>query len=246
MCDLTLIASSGESSTSSSVELTEEQRLKDAETRWIGQVRAGRVRNVNGSEAFELMLDGWILLDVRPPTESQLVPINSAVAVPIFTPDTAMNPGSLLKQLSAFALGGWWLGGTHMVANTAFVEEVQSMVPRDARLVVGCQKGLRSLAACELLSRAGYRDIAWVNGGFDATSQGDLPTNGVDLRLAGVGGLSAVVGWTEVQQDEARADKGKSKGFRLEGVFKLLGVFLAADLLLFLYLTTGGRLPWGS
>lgn len=40
-------SSSGESSTSSSVELTEEQRLKDAETRWIGQVRAGRVRSAH-------------------------------------------------------------------------------------------------------------------------------------------------------------------------------------------------------
>lgn len=77
-------------------------------------------------------------------------------------------------------------------------------------------------------------------------SKGDLPTYGVDLRLAGIGGLSSVVGWTEVQQEEARANKGKNKGFRLEGVFKLLGGFLAADLLLYIYLTAGGSVPWAS
>jgi hypothetical protein len=41
---------------------------------------------------------------------------------------------------------------------------------------VACQKGLRSLAAAEQLSRAGYSKLAWINGGFDTARPGDLPT----------------------------------------------------------------------
>jgi rhodanese-related sulfurtransferase len=45
-------------------------------------------------------------------------------------------------------------------------------VPKDTKVIVACQKGLRSLVACEQLSRAGYKDIAWINGGFDNSTAG--------------------------------------------------------------------------
>lgn len=61
--------------------------------------------------------------------------------------------------------------------------QVQGKVPKDAKVIVGCQKGLRSLAACEQLARVGYGQLAWINGGFDTAKPGDLPTtNGKDLR----------------------------------------------------------------
>lgn len=82
-------------------------------------------------------------------------------------------------------------------------------------MIVACQKGLRSLAACEQLSRAGFTDIAWVNGGFDNSRPGDVPTKGdEDIRLAGVGGVSSILGWTEVQQETGGA-KGSAKSVLL-------------------------------
>ncbi len=64
----------------------------------------------------------------------------------------------------------------------------------------------RSLAACEQLSRAGYPTLAWINGGFDTAQKGDLAAVGdVDLRLGGIGGMSEVLGWTEVQRDVKRS-----------------------------------------
>lgn len=66
---------------------------------------------------------------------------------------------------------------------------MREKVPLDANVVVGCQRGLRSLAACEQLSRAGYGRLAWVNGGFDTAVEGDLPTqpDNTDIRW-GLGG----------------------------------------------------------
>lgn len=59
----------------------------------------------------------------------------------------------------------------------------------------------RSLAACEQLSRAGYTKLAWINGGFDMCKKKELPTvDGKDIRYGGIGGLSEVLGWTEVRR----------------------------------------------
>lgn len=65
----------------------------------------------------------------------------------------------------------------------------------------------RSLAACEQLSRAGYPTLAWINGGFDTAQKGDLPAEeDKDLRLGGIGGVSELLGWTEVQRDVQRSE----------------------------------------
>jgi rhodanese-related sulfurtransferase len=121
------------------------------------------------------MRQGWVLLDVRPPTEVAKVAIDGAVAVPLFVDDPSWAPPSLVKKAAVAAMGGVWLGGGHMVPNDDFLPAVSAAVPRDARVVVGCQKGLRSLAAAEQLSNAGYTTLAWLNGGFDAAAPGDLP-----------------------------------------------------------------------
>lgn len=106
-----------------------------------------------------------------------------AIAVPLYLEDPSNGPASLLKKAATIGTGGWWLGGTHMIPNESFLAQVQAQVPKDARVVVACQKGLRSLSAAEQLSRAGYRSLAWINGGLDTARPGDLPTaNGRDVR----------------------------------------------------------------
>lgn len=40
-----------------------------------------------------------------------------SVHVPLFEVDDDMSPSGLLKQMSAFGMGGWWLGGQHMKPN---------------------------------------------------------------------------------------------------------------------------------
>ena len=44
--------------------------------------------------------------------------------------------------------------------------QVKEKVPVDAKVVVGCQKGLRSLAACEQLSRSGYSTVSMYGGAW--------------------------------------------------------------------------------
>ena len=79
----------------------------------------------------------------------------------------------------------------------------------------------RSLAACEQLSKAGYQEVAWINGGFDTAQKDDLPVaNASDLRFGGIGGLSEVLGWTDVQRQN-NSSEGFLGGF--QNVLKLVG-----------------------
>jgi rhodanese-related sulfurtransferase len=50
--------------------------------------------------------------------------------------------------------------------NPDFVAVVQRNFPPTTTLLVGCQSGVRSLRACQLLAEAGYTDVTNVEGGF--------------------------------------------------------------------------------
>jgi hypothetical protein len=44
--------------------------------------------------------------------------------VPLFVPDTATDAAAFIKKATDFAMGSWWLGGTHYVPNDGFLAEV--------------------------------------------------------------------------------------------------------------------------
>jgi len=60
-------------------------------------------------------------------------------------------------------------GGGPARPNEAFVDVVQRHIPQDIRILVGCQSGVRSQRAAELLANAGYKDVINVQGGFGGT-----------------------------------------------------------------------------
>ena len=69
--------------------------------------------------------------------------IEGAVTVPLFIVDEDPTLGTLIKKATAFGMGGWWEGGTHMKPNPNFLDDVQKKIPKDRKVVVACQKGLR-------------------------------------------------------------------------------------------------------
>ncbi|MBI2819013.1 MAG: rhodanese-like domain-containing protein [Acidobacteria bacterium] len=53
-----------------------------------------------------------------------------------------------------------------MTANPHFVEDVQKNFGKDAKLVCGCQRGVRSLKAAQTLLAAGFTNVCDMRGGF--------------------------------------------------------------------------------
>lgn len=87
--------------------------------------------------------NGWIYLDVRSVEEFGAGHPIGAWNVPV------MHRG---------AMG--------MTPNPDFLVVVSKSIPKDAKLIVGCASGMRSLRACELLSGAGYSQVVNCEGGF--------------------------------------------------------------------------------
>lgn len=102
-------------------------------------------RNVSPTEAKELLAGnaGAIYIDVRSIPEYESGHPAGAFNIPI---------------LHRHAVG--------MVPNPDFVRVVQAHFAADAKLLVGCQSGARSMRACEALAAAGFVDVANVTAGF--------------------------------------------------------------------------------
>jgi rhodanese-related sulfurtransferase len=214
--------------------VSEKDNMNEQIKRLEAQVTEGKVKAVNAAEVSNLLGNGWVLLDVRPLDEVAVGGVEGAVTVPLFVVDDDMSPGGILKQMSAFGMGGWWLGNKHMKLNTKFMGQVRSAIPTDSQVIVTCQKGLRSLSACESLANNGYAKNAWVSGGLDSAEPGDLKVKGTrDIRFAGNGGLSDVLGWTDAHR-KVNKDQGPLDGpFGI--VIKVAVGILFLDGMLFIY-----------
>jgi len=71
-----------------------------------------------------------------------------------------------------------WQAGHIADAAWAPLDHFNAALPdldREAPLAVHCKSGYRSMIACSLLERAGYRNLINVKGGFDAWQQSQLP-----------------------------------------------------------------------
>ncbi|XP_030531147.2 rhodanese-like domain-containing protein 11, chloroplastic isoform X1 [Rhodamnia argentea] len=209
------------------------KQMKDmaaARKRWDSLIREQKVKCLTPREAgYAIQLSDKTLLDVRPSVERNKAWVKGSTWIPIFDDNSGFDPGTLSRKMTSFVMGGWWSGAPTLSYNKQFLPSIEEKFPKDSDLIVACQKGLRSLAACELLYNAGYRSLFWVQGGLEASEEEDLPREGPQpLKFAGIGGVSEFLGWT----DQQRATAAK-EGWTYQLVFsaRLVGLFLVADAL---------------
>ncbi|PWA74012.1 rhodanese/Cell cycle control phosphatase superfamily protein [Artemisia annua] len=211
-------------------ELKQVKDMAAARKRWEALVREGKVKLLTPKEAgYAIQLSGKTLLDVRPSIEHEKAWVKGSTWIPIFDTDTEFDIGTLSRKVSSYMMGGWWSGVPTLSYNNQFVSKVTEKFPKDTDLIVACQKGLRSLAACEQLYNAGYRNLFWVQGGLEAAEEEDLEREGPQpFKFAGIGGLSEFLGWTDQQRAQAAKE---GWGYRLVFSARLIGVVIAADAL---------------
>uniref|UniRef100_A0A2P2M0K7 Uncharacterized protein MANES_06G111900 n=2 Tax=Rhizophora mucronata TaxID=61149 RepID=A0A2P2M0K7_RHIMU len=211
-------------------ELKQMRDMAAAKKRWDAMIREGKVKVLTPREAgYAIQLSNKTLLDVRPSIEHKKAWVKGSTWIPIFEVDDRLDPGTLSRKITTFMMGGWWSGVPTLSYNNQFLSMIKEKFSEDMNLIVACQKGLRSLAACELLYNAGYRNLFWVQGGLEAAKEEELVKEGPQpLKFAGLGGVSEFLGWTD-QQRAAAAKEGW--GYRLLFSARLVGVFLVADAL---------------
>jgi rhodanese-related sulfurtransferase len=125
-------------------------------------------------EAADLVTQGWIYLDVR--------------SIPEF--EEGHPTGALNVPLLHFQNG-------RMAPNADFRRVVEANLAKDAKIVVGCKAGGRSLQAATIMESAGYTSVVDMRGGFHGERDGF--------------GRASVPGWAaEGLPVSTAADPGKS------------------------------------
>ncbi|XP_066391631.1 rhodanese-like domain-containing protein 10 [Miscanthus floridulus] len=178
-------------------------RVRAQATSWAGGaealVRSGAVKAVRPRDAAEALgAEGFRLLDVRPEWERARASVRGSVHVPLFVGDDEMGPVTLLKKWVHLGYIGLWTGQGFTKMNDRFVEDVAAAVAdggsKDAKLLVACGEGLRSLIAVRMLHDDGYRNLAWLAGGFSKCADGDFADveGESKLQYATIGGASYI------------------------------------------------------
>ncbi|CAA7404848.1 unnamed protein product [Spirodela intermedia] len=208
------------------------KEMAAARRRWDALIREQKVMVLTPREAgYAIQLSDTALLDVRPSTERQKAWVNGSTWIPIFDVDNSLDFGTVSKKITSFTMGGWWSGVPTLVYDKDFISKVESKFPKESELVVVCQKGLRSIAACEQLYNAGYRNLFWVQGGLETAEEEDFQREGPQpFKLAGIGGVSEFFGWTD-QQRIVAAKEGW--GYRFTYTARLIGLIILVDALFF-------------
>lgn len=103
------------------------------------------IRQITPQEAHQLVGRGDTYIDVRTESEFAAGHPAGAINIPVVSPDPVTR---------------------QMTINPDFLPVVQAHVAREAQVVVGCQSGMRSQRAAELLTQAGYTNVANMQGGF--------------------------------------------------------------------------------
>jgi rhodanese-related sulfurtransferase len=103
------------------------------------------IRRISPAEAHALMRDeGYVYLDVRTQAEFAAGRPKGAVNIPVMVP-----------------------GPSGMVPSPDFVDACAQAFSRDAKLVLGCRSGQRSMRAAEALLGAGYTGLVEQRAGFE-------------------------------------------------------------------------------
>ncbi|KAI3941272.1 hypothetical protein MKW92_043176 [Papaver armeniacum] len=210
-------------------DLTKQMKeMNAAKKRWDALIREEKVKSLTPREAgYAIQLSYKTLLDVRPSFERNKAWVKGSTWIPIFDVDSKLDAGALSKKVTNFLLGGWWSGIPTLSYENQFISRVEQQFPKGTDLIVACQKGLRSLAACELLYKAGYENIFWVQGGLEAAEEEDFDREGPQpFKFAGIGGVSEFLGWTDQQRAAAAKD---GWGSRVIYSARLIGLFILAD-----------------
>jgi rhodanese-related sulfurtransferase len=110
-------------------------------------------KSISVQEAHQQQQSGSTYLDVRSVPEFERGHPEGAYNVPLLHLDPATR---------------------QMIPNPDFLPVVKGNFPADAKLVIGCQAGARSMKACEALAAAGYTDVTNVAGGYGGSPRGEI------------------------------------------------------------------------
>jgi rhodanese-related sulfurtransferase len=106
------------------------------------------MQHASVTDASALQADGYVYVDVRSTNEFGGGHPAGAVNVPLIEPDPDTGQPT---------------------PNVDFARVLEAAFGKDAKLLIGCQVGGRSMRAAQMLEAMGFTDVTNVRGGFGGT-----------------------------------------------------------------------------
>lgn len=137
---------------------------------------------------------GYKLVDVRDPSQFDRAHIKGSTHIPFFVPNNDNDPGTIVKRAAHSGFAGALYGLAFTKPNPEFSSTFQKIIPeKDAKLLLVCQEGLRSVPAAELLEGYGYSNLAVLTQGLNKVAPGTFEKEGTrELQEAGKGGFVSI------------------------------------------------------
>eukprot|EP00471_Norrisiella_sphaerica_P003837 CAMPEP_0184479748 /NCGR_PEP_ID=MMETSP0113_2-20130426/1349_1 /TAXON_ID=91329 /ORGANISM="Norrisiella sphaerica, Strain BC52" /LENGTH=269 /DNA_ID=CAMNT_0026857889 /DNA_START=88 /DNA_END=897 /DNA_ORIENTATION=- len=137
-----------------------------------------KARGVYGDELQAYIDDGFVIIDVRPAYERERIRPAGSVHVPLIKEREGLDVMSVARRWSNSIYAGH---SRDLERNDNFVADVQTEYPADAKIVLACGEGLRSLVASDYLNNAGYQNVLWLAGGMQKVPKGVFTNEGTDV-----------------------------------------------------------------
>ncbi|XP_052303359.1 rhodanese-like domain-containing protein 11, chloroplastic isoform X2 [Populus trichocarpa] len=174
-------------------ELKQMRDMAAAKKRWDALIREGKVKILTPREAgYAIQLSNKPLLDVRPSVERKKAWVKASTWIPIFEADDNFDAGTVTRKVTNFVMGGWWSGMPTLSYDKQFLSKVEEKFPKDADLIVACQRGLRILSV-KVLSPLSLLELA----GFLNSWAGQISKGLLLPKKVGVIAYCSLLVWLE-------------------------------------------------
>jgi rhodanese-related sulfurtransferase len=161
----------------------------------VGQAVA-EVQFVNPQDAKKLVDEtGYTIVDIRDQVQYERAHIPTAVHVPYYIRNDDMDIGTIIKRQAHNNFAGLFYGLAFTKENPNFNSTITEKFPKDSKLLLVCNEGLRSGYASDRLEDLGYENVAYIARGLQIVEPGIFPKEGkVELKDAGKGGVVEIQG----------------------------------------------------
>mmetsp|Transcript_20341 Transcript_20341/g.24388 ORF Transcript_20341/g.24388 Transcript_20341/m.24388 type:complete len:313 (+) Transcript_20341:146-1084(+) len=124
-----------------------------------------KVKQVFAEDMEEAVGSGFQVLDIRPTFEHRLAHIEGSIHCPFWM--DAKKVKKTAKKSLGIMIGGSMSPSGATCSNVNFMEDLAALgVKKDAKLIICCMGGCRSLFAVKALYDAGFSNLAWLDRGF--------------------------------------------------------------------------------
>ncbi|CAM6106493.1 unnamed protein product [Calypogeia fissa] len=154
------------------------------------------VKYVTAEEAKELVdEDGYTIVDIRDQVQYERAHIPTAVHIPYFIKNEDMDISTIINRQLHNNFAGLFYGLAYTKQNPEFNSTITKKFPKDSKILLVCNEGLRSGFASGRLEELGYQNLAYISSGLQSVAPGLFPKSGeIELKDGGKGGLVTVQG----------------------------------------------------